>query len=472
MKLWKDSYKSPLFENVQITNDFDEVFPDEIPVRKSKEETKHYLLNLRIERLNDLNYPNIDCKCDERCDFKGVGDILQKTSHEVELMGYNPNLKIGNCWKYHCCTPGMCDGCFLSPTENIFKCKYTGRKYDIYTDYEYVKIQNEKGKMYELLKKNNTMELLHSKRNVDVNLNKISRGLTHLNTGKIFKKKKFRMKRERKVKTSKIGLNFTPEEIFDLIKKLRFEKSFTEFENEGEDIPFFIFSRNLYSFLTEITDEQLLISLGVLNVHSILDKKKISKSELDIIKIFEDKMLKLLPGFFRLTKEIKNMINVQNKQYAVVKKYLTDYGILKMNTVNYLDIYDLLYFDDKWFGDNLTRFPTWKEWLEILYMSVNIWELCKLCGNDKAVNSISIIPEDIIVSILNVMAEGWKYGDTYVVQMNMLLSEQFNYLRLNSFSSYGINPKIHKNGMKILKSSLNYICKEVGVKVIIDYLES
>jgi len=472
MKHWKDRYKSPLFENVQMTDDFNEVFPDNSPLSKSEEETKQYLLNLRIEKLNDLKYPNNNCKCDERCDYKGVDDILEKTTHEVEFMGHNPDLKIGTCWKYHCCTPGMCDGCFLCPTENVFKCKYTGRKYDIFTDYEYMKITNDKGKTFDIPKKNNTMELLHSKRNVDVNLNKVSRDISSLNTGKIFKKKKFRMKRERKVKTSKIGLNFTPEEIFDLIQKFRFEKSFTECENEGEDIPFFIFSRNLYSFITVISNEQLLISLGVLNVHSILKKKKLHKSELDIIKIFEDKMLKLLPGFFRLMKEINNLINVQKKQYALVKKYLTDECIFKLKAPNFLDIYEMLYFDDKWFGDNLTRFPTWKEWVEILYMSVKVWKLCKLCGNDRLVNSISIIPEDLIVSILNVMAEGWKYGDMYVIPMNMLLSEQFNYLRLNSFSSYGINPKIHKNVMKILKSSLNYLCREVGVKVIIDYLES
>ncbi len=81
------------------------------------------------------------------------------------------------------------------------------------------------------------------------------------------------------------------------------------------------------------------------------------------------------------------------------------------------------------------------------------------------------MPEDLIVSILSLQSDGWKFNNTMVIERNLYLSELFCYLRLNRFSKYGINLKIHNNGMKVVTSSLEYLCQyELGVKYVADFL--
>jgi hypothetical protein len=468
-KRW--TYYEQNYGKLNLSDNYDKFFPKKTINEKSLEEIKRYLIQIRIKHINDFEYPNPECDCDKNCKYLNIAKILKKTNHEVEMSGYDPYWYIGRCWKLHHCFM-LCDGCFKSG--NTSKCLFTGRIYNIPTEYEYEKTTNNRGKKWEIEKKDKTMDLLHSKRNIDMKIN-ISKKVKEK---VLFKWDGFVKKKERKVTAENANLKFDINEIIDLIKKLTFNKSFSEYENKIENIQFYILSQGLNHFFRNITKEQMYISLGLLSVHSILTSPNlkdlfgdIPESDLDIIKIFEDKMLRLLPGFFRLQKEKINMINIQKKQYAQAKKYLTDRCRLRKIVPYYLDLYIILYFDNKWFGDKLTMFLTFQEWIEILLQSLIIWKLCKLCGDDKNVVPKSIEPDDLIVSILNLLADGWKYNNTMVIERNLILSEQFYYLRLNSFSCYGINPKIHKKGMEILNSSLKYLCRVCGVKMISDFIK-
>lgn len=457
---WKERFKTD--ENNQIlSNEYNELFPQQQIKKKSEEENKEYLKNLRLKVLNDFDFSNNKCNCSKKCNYKGIGDILIKSDNDVEKMGYDPYLKIGKCWKFHYCK-GVCDE--FVQDYGIHKCKYTGRKFE-FTDIGFDKLINKRGKLFEIPKKSSAKNLIHTKKNVDITLNKSEADVKN----GTFKLERFKKKKERKVNIQTKQLKFDVEYVLDLINIFMFKKS----ENLNMNIPFYIFSKKLNHFFRNVTMEQLFLSMGLINIHSLCKNKidKKDKKDYELIKIFENKLLKLLPGFFRLKMELNNIINTQKKQYALAYKYLTDECVFKKIIPEFIELYTMLYFDDKWYGDILTDFLTWDEWTEIIYKSLKIWKLCKLCGDDKKINSISIVPEDLFVAILDIMSNGFKYNGLFIINKNLILSQKFYYLRLNKFSSYGISPKIHKNGVLILESSLKHLCRECGVKIIMDYLQ-
>ena len=99
---------------------------------------------------------------------------------------------------------------------------------------------------------------------------------------------------------------------------------------------------------------------------------------------------------------------------------------------------------------------------------IKLWKLCGLSGDDRNVKSISIVPEDSIISILDLLSEGFKYNDHIVIPANSLLATPKYVLRLNKLSKFGISSKYHKNGKKILIYSLKYLCNKIGPKPISD----
>lgn len=457
--VWKQRFNT---ENDQIlTNEFDDLFPEQIIEKKSEEQNKEYLKNIRLKYLNDFYFSNPGCNCSKRCDYKGINDILKISENEVEKMGYDPHFKIGKCWKFHYCK-GVCDE--FTQEHGILKCKYTERKFE-FTDIGFDKVVNKRGKMFDIPRKSSAKNLIYSKKNVDITLNRRTKREKKKNRLKKFKKKK-----ERKVNLQTTQVKFDVDYVLEMIKLFTFHKSRKESEHSNMNVPFYIFSKKLDNFFRNISLEQLLLSMGLINIHTFA-KNKIDKKDYEIIKIFENKLLKLVPGFFRLKMEMEDIINTQKKQYALAYKYLTDECIFKKIIPQFIDLYTILYFDDKWYNDILTGFLTWDEWTEIIEKSLKIWELCKFCGDDRTINSISIVPEDLFVAILDIMSNGFKYNGIYIVDKNLILSQKFYFLRFNKFSSYGIDPKIHKNGIHILESSLNYMCQELGTKFVIDYLK-
>lgn len=460
MENWILNFERIQNNDINFHNEFNLAFPEQSSESKSPEETRKKLIQSR----NDLNFPNKDCECDEKCDYKGLCKLLKKTESEIMNMGYSPYDKLGKCGNFHFCF-ALCDAC-IEEKEGVIRCKKTGRVLKSFAECDHGKITNRKGKVFTVYQQDNTTNLLNSKKNFD---QKYGKKYVEIEN---FEWKGFKNKKERKIRTKNINLKFDISKVFSLIKKFTFNDNFDEYNKTNTGVPFYIFSKELNHFFRNITKEQLLISLGYLNVSTLLSKfKNVKKTDLDIIKIFEHKMLTLLPGFRRILNELDSIVTTQKKQYAECYKYLTDECRLKKKIPDFFNLYNKLYFDNKWHGDKLNMFPTWKEWIEILEKSIKIWLLCKISGNDKKIKSISVVPEDLIVSILSLQSDGWKFNNTMVIERNLYLSELFCYLRLNRFSKYGINLKIHNNGMKVVTSSLEYLCQyELGVKYVADFL--